>query len=109
VPATPPSGPSSSNTPASMWTQCETYMDECRIGTIVSVSGNLWRIDQRVNDRGIAIDLELAAEPFELFEELRELWPLVQPILQDGHVTKLTQGARFLQYLRTTTASRQRT
>ena len=61
---------------------------------------NLWRIDQRVNDRGIAIDLELAHAALRAFRRTSGALAARAADLTGGHVTKLTQGARFLQYLR---------
>lgn len=60
----------------------------------------LWRIDQRVNDRGIAIDLELARGAVRAFRRTSGTLAARAADLTGGHVTKLTQGARFLQYLR---------
>ena len=61
---------------------------------------NLWRIDQRVNDRGIAIDLDLARAALRAFRRTSGTLAARAADLTGGHVTKLTQGARFLQYLR---------
>jgi DNA polymerase len=61
---------------------------------------NLWRIDQGVNDRGIAIDLELAHAALRAFRRTSGTLATRAANLTGGHVTKLTQGARFLQYLR---------
>jgi len=61
---------------------------------------NLWRIDQGVNDRGIAIDLELAHAALRAFRRTSGTLATRAAHLTGGHVTKLTQGARFLQYLR---------
>jgi DNA polymerase len=61
---------------------------------------NLWRIDQGVNDRGIAIDLELAHAALRAFRRTSGTLATRAADLTGGHVTKLTQGARFLQYLR---------
>jgi len=60
----------------------------------------LWRIDQRVNDRGIAIDLELARGAVRAFRRTSGTLAARAADLTGGHVTKLTQGARFLQYLK---------
>ena len=60
----------------------------------------LWRIDQRVNDRGIAIDLELARGAVRAFRRTSGTLATRAASLTGGHVTRLTQGARFLQYLR---------
>lgn len=61
----------------------------------------LWRIDQRVNDRGIAIDLELARGAVRAFRRTSGTLAARAADLTGGQVTKLTQGARFLQYLST--------
>ncbi len=60
---------------------------------------NLWRIDQRVNDRGIAIDLGLAGAALRAFRRTSGTLAARAADLTNGHVTKLTQGARFIQYL----------
>lgn len=60
----------------------------------------LWRIDQRVNDRGIAIDLDLARGAVRAFRRTSGTLAARAAALTGGHVTKLTQGARFLQYLK---------
>lgn len=60
---------------------------------------NLWRIDQRVNDRGIAIDLDLAGAALRAFRRTSGTLAARAADLTNGHVTKLTQGARFIQYL----------
>ena len=59
----------------------------------------LWRIDQRVNDRGIAIDLELARGAVRAFRRTSGTLAARAADLTNGHVTKLTQGTRFLRYL----------
>jgi DNA polymerase len=61
---------------------------------------NLWRIDQGVNDRGIAIDLELAHAALRAFRRTSGTLATRAADLTGGHVTRLTQGARFLQYLK---------
>lgn len=60
---------------------------------------NLWRVDQRVNDRGIAIDLDLARAALRAFQRTSGTLAARAAALTNGHVSKLTQGARFLQYL----------
>lgn len=60
---------------------------------------NLWRIDQRVNDRGIAIDLDLARSALRAFRRTSGTLATRAAALTNGHVTKLTQGVRFIQYL----------
>jgi DNA polymerase len=61
---------------------------------------NLWRIDQRTNDRGVRCDLELAEAALRAFRRTSGTLAARAADLTGGHVTKLTQGARFLQYLR---------
>jgi len=60
----------------------------------------LWRIDQRVNDRGIAIDLELARGAVRAFRRTSGTLAARAADLTNGYVQKLTQGVRFLQYLK---------
>jgi len=59
----------------------------------------LWRIDQRVNDRGIAIDLELARGAVRAFRRTSGTLAARAAELTSGYVKKLTQGTRFLRYL----------
>jgi len=59
----------------------------------------LWRIDQRVNDRGIAIDLDLARSALRAFQRTSGTLAARAAALTNGEVTKLTQGARFIKYL----------
>ena len=59
----------------------------------------LWRIDQRVNDRGIAIDLDLARGAVRAFRRTSGTLAARAADLTDGYVKKLTQGTRFLRYL----------
>ena len=59
----------------------------------------LWRIDQRVNDRGIAIDLELARGAVRAFRRTSGTLAARAAELTNGYVKKLTQGTRFLRYL----------
>jgi DNA polymerase len=59
----------------------------------------LWRIDQRVNDRGIAIDLDLARGAVRAFRRTSGTLAARAADLTNGYVKKLTQGTRFLQYL----------
>jgi DNA polymerase len=59
----------------------------------------LWRIDQRINDRGIAIDLDLARAALRAFQRTSGTLAARAAALTGGEVNKLTQGARFLQYL----------
>ena len=74
------SGMPSSNTPASMWTQCETYMDECRIGTIMLMSATYGSQTKELMTVA-SPSTSISHDPLsELLTELQELWPLVQPI-----------------------------
>jgi DNA polymerase len=59
----------------------------------------LWRIDQRVNDFGTAIDLELARSALRAFQRTSGTLAARAAALTNGEVTKLTQGARFIKYL----------
>lgn len=60
---------------------------------------NLWFLDQRINDRGFAIDLQLARCALKRVDaEKVELSALISEIT-GGAVTKGTQGARIQKYL----------
>ena len=62
---------------------------------------NLWRIDQRINDRGTNCDLDLARSALRAFQRTSGTLATRAAALTNGEVTKLTQGARFLDYLET--------
>jgi hypothetical protein len=55
-------------------------MDACRIGTIVGVSGTFGELTKELMTVASPLTLNSPMQPFELFEELQELWPLVLPI-----------------------------
>ena len=59
----------------------------------------LWRVDQRVNDRGVCIDLDLARSALRAFRRTSGTLATRAAALTNGEVTKLTQGARFIKYL----------
>jgi hypothetical protein len=72
------SGNASANTPGSTWTRCETYLDACQIGTILTVSatcGNSTRELMTVASQSMLTSRDPLSE---LLTELRELWPLVR-------------------------------
>jgi hypothetical protein len=73
------SGKPSSNMPASMWTRCETYIDACRDGIIVVVSGTYGWQTKRLMTVVSPLTETSHDQLSELLNELHELWPLVPP------------------------------
>jgi DNA polymerase len=61
---------------------------------------NLWRIDQRVNDRGIAIDLELAGAALRAFRRTSGTLAARAADLTNGMVKSATQRNATVNYLR---------
>ena len=59
----------------------------------------LWRIDQIINDRGIAADLELAEKAQHAFRRSSKLMAARINELTDGAVPSATQRAKLLDYL----------
>ena len=60
----------------------------------------LWLLDQAVNDRGVAIDLELARSALRAFERTSRSLAARAGRLTDGAVSSLTQRNKFLEHLR---------
>jgi len=60
----------------------------------------LWRLDQRVNDRGVAVDLELADAAGRAFARASRSLAARAARLTGGAVASLTQRDKFLSYLR---------
>ena len=60
---------------------------------------DLWRIDQRVNDRGIAVDVPLAHAALRAFERTSRSLAVRSGHLTGGAVGSLTQRAKLLEYL----------
>jgi DNA polymerase len=61
----------------------------------------LWRLDQKINDRGIAIDLELAAAAMRAADRTAADLAVRSSEMTGGVVTSLTQRAKLLEYLAT--------
>ena len=61
---------------------------------------DLWRLDQRINDRGISVDLELADAARRAFERTSRSLAARAAALTGGAVASLTQRDKFLAYLR---------
>lgn len=62
----------------------------------------LWRIDQDTNDRGIAVDAELARSALRGFERASRSLASLTAVLTDGAVTATTQRDKLIAYLRET-------
>ena len=61
---------------------------------------HLWRLDQRINDRGVAIDLELAQSAIRAFQRASGALAARSAALTGGQVSSTTQRQRLLDYLR---------
>lgn len=60
----------------------------------------LWQLDQRINDRGVAIDLDLAQSAIRAFQRASGTLASRAAALTDGQVSSTTQRQRFIDYLR---------
>ena len=60
----------------------------------------LWQLDQRVNDRGVAIDLDLARSAIRAFHRASGALASRAAALTGGLVSSTTQRQRFIDYLR---------
>ena len=60
---------------------------------------NLWRLDQDVNDAGIAVDVELATAALRAFERASGALATAAAGLTDGAVTSTTQRAKLIGHL----------
>ena len=60
----------------------------------------LWRIDQDTNDRGIAVDAELARSALRSFERASRSLAALTSVLTGGAVTATTQRDKLIAYLR---------
>jgi len=61
---------------------------------------HLWRLDQRINDRGVAIDLDLAQSAIRAFQRASGALASRASALTGGQVSSTTQRQRFIDYLR---------
>ena len=61
---------------------------------------HLWQLDQRVNDRGVAIDLDLAQSAIRAFQRASGTLAARSAALTGGYVSSTTQRQRFLDYLK---------
>ena len=61
---------------------------------------DLWRHDQNINDRGIAVDVNLARAALRAFERTAGSLAVRSGLLTGGAVGSLTQRQRLLDYLR---------
>lgn len=59
----------------------------------------LWHLDQRVNDGGVRIDLELARSALRAFERASRSLAAASAVLTDGAVGSLTQRQKLLDHL----------
>jgi DNA polymerase len=61
---------------------------------------HLWHLDQRINDRGVAIDLHLARSAIGAFHRASRSMAARSAALTGGHVSSTTQRQRLIDYLR---------
>lgn len=62
--------------------------------------GALWHLDQRINDRGIAVDSDLARSAIRAFERASRSLAARCSALTDGAVPSATQRQKLIDYLR---------
>ena len=72
-------GKPSSNMPGSMWTQCESYMNDFPIGTILLVSADYGTLTKELMTVVSESTLNSPDPLYEPLNELHDLWPLLQP------------------------------
>ena len=60
----------------------------------------LWQLDQRINDRGVAIDLDFAQSAIGAFSRATRSLAARAAALTDGVVSSTTQRQKFIDYLR---------
>jgi len=65
---------------------------------------SLWLLDQTINDRGIAIDVELADAALRAFQRSSRYLAERTRVLTNGAVGSLTQRGKFLEHLEQTLA-----
>jgi DNA polymerase len=63
---------------------------------------NLWRTDQRINDRGIAVDLDFARSALRAFDRASRTLASRAAHLTGGNVTSATQRQRLLDHFKDT-------
>ena len=61
---------------------------------------HLWGLDQRINDRGVAIDLQFAGAAIRAFQRATRSLAARASHLTGGDVSSTTQRQRFLDYVR---------
>lgn len=59
----------------------------------------LWQLDQRINDRGVAIDLDLARSAVRAFQRTLRSLADASALLTDGALGSLTQRQKLLDHL----------
>lgn len=78
-------------------------MRECRKRTprwnIIPIERKLWYLDQKINDRGIEVDLELAHGAIRAAERAKKVLAARIDKLTDGKVVSASQREKFLKYL----------
>jgi DNA polymerase len=59
----------------------------------------LWRVDQTINDRGVAVDVDLARSALRAFERSARSLTARSTKITEGAVGSLTQRAKLLEYM----------
>lgn len=92
------------------WKQFVAYADrdivamrECRRLTprwnITPMEHSIWMLDQKINDRGITVDIELAHAALRATERAQKILAARIDKITDGKVASATKRAQLLQYL----------
>ena len=78
-------------------------MRECRKRTprwnITPMERKLWYLDQKINDRGIKVDIELAHAAIRAADRAQEMLAARIAKITDGKVGSATQRAKLIEYL----------
>lgn len=78
-------------------------MRECRRLTprwnIIPIERKIWYFDQKVNDRGIKVDIDLARAAIRAADRAQDMLAKRIDRLTDGKVTSATQRAKLMEYL----------
>jgi DNA polymerase len=60
----------------------------------------LWYLDQRINDRGVAVDVKLCRQAYKVVQQATEKLDKEMTDATDGEVTGVSQVQRLLQWMR---------
>lgn len=78
-------------------------MRECRKRTprwnIIPIEQKIWRLDQKINDRGIKVDVEMAHCAVRAADRAQKMLAARIDKLTEGKIISATQREKFLKYL----------